>query len=102
MELKDPETPSKSFNVDSKKNLPLLRFSLPVACYDTINNFGKLGINENLAEKLEQSGQIEITPDRDEVPPTKIWKKFFRKATYLVKKSRTASLVPRVSLLCLP
>ena len=65
-------------------------------CYDTINNFGKLGIKENLAGKLKQIGQIEVTPDCEEVLRTKICWKFFRKVTVLangVKKSTTASII---------
>ena len=66
------------------------------ACYDAINNFGKLGIKENLDEKLTQIGQIEVTPDCEKVLRTKISRKFFRKVTVLangVKKSTTASIL---------
>ena len=66
------------------------------ACYDAINNFGKLGIKENFARKLKQIGQIEVTPDCEEVLRTKICRKFFRKVTVLangVKKSTTASII---------
>ena len=41
------------------------------ACCDAINNFGKLEIKENLAEKLKQIGQVEVTPDCEEVLRTK-------------------------------
>ena len=61
-----------------------------------INNFGKIGIKENLAGKLKQIGQIEVTPDCEEVLRTKICWKFFRKVTVLangVKKSTTASII---------
>ena len=64
---------------------------LRLACYDAINNFGKLRIKENLAEKLKQIGQIEVTPDC-----TKICREFFRKVTVLangVKKSTTPSII---------
>ena len=49
-------------------------------------------------EKLEswKIGQIEVTPDSEEVLRTKICWKFFRKVTVLangVKKSRTASII---------
>ena len=47
--------------------------------YDAINNFGKHGIKENLAEKLKQIEEIEVTPDCEEVIPTKFCRKFFRK-----------------------
>jgi len=66
------------------------------ACYGAINNFGKLGIKENLAEKLKQIGQIEVTPDCEEVLRTKICRKYFRKVTVLgngVKKSTTVSIM---------
>ena len=66
------------------------------ACYDAINNFGKLGIKENLARKLKQIGQIKVTPDCEEVLRTKISRKFFRKVTVLengVKKSTTALII---------
>ena len=66
------------------------------ACYDAINNFGKLGIKENLARKLKQIGQIEVTPDCEEVLRTKIGRKLFRKVTVLangLKKSTTASII---------
>ena len=56
----------------------------------------KLGIKEKLAEKLTQIGQIEVTPDCEEVLRTKISRKFFRKVTVLangVKKSTTASIL---------
>ena len=66
------------------------------ASYDAINNFGKLGLKENLAEKLKQIAQIEVTPDCEGVLRTKICRKFFRKVTDLangVKKSTTASII---------
>ena len=56
----------------------------------------RLGIKENLAEKLKQIGQIEVTPDCEEVQCTKICGKFFRKIPVLangVKKSTTASII---------
>ena len=37
--------------------------------YDAINNFGKLRVKENLAEKLKQIEEIEVTPDCEEVIP---------------------------------
>ena len=70
--------------------------SLVQDCYHRINNFGKLGIKENLAGKLKQIGQIEVTPDCEEVLRTKICWKFFRKVTVRangVKKSTTASII---------
>ena len=67
MELKDPETPKKPWNVD-------LRVCSCYAChfqayYDATNIFGKLGIKKNLREKLKYIGEIEATPDREEVVP---------------------------------
>ena len=53
------------------------------ACCDAINNFGKLGIKENLAEKLKQIGEIQVTPDCEDVLRRKICRKFFRKVTVL-------------------
>ena len=55
-------------------------------CYDKINNFGKLGIKENLAGKLKQIGQTEVTPDCEEVLRAKICWKFFRKVTVLANR----------------
>lgn len=43
----------------------MLRFSLPGACCDAINIFGKPGIKENLAEKLKQIAEIEVSSDCD-------------------------------------
>ena len=65
-------------------------------CYDTINNFGKLGIKENLAGKLKQIGQIEVTPECEEVLRSKVCWKFLSRVTVLpngVKKSTTASMI---------
>ena len=56
----------------------------------------RLGIKENLAEKLKWIGQIEVTPDCEEVQCTKICGKCFRKIAVLangVKKSTTASII---------
>ena len=63
MELKDPETPNKSCNVD----LRVCRCCAShfQACYDAINIFGKPGIKENLAEKLKQIAEIEVSSDCD-------------------------------------
>ena len=47
----------------------------------------------NIAEKLKQIGQIQATPDCEEVLGTKIGRKFFRKITVLangVKKSNAS------------
>ena len=55
-----------------------------------------LGIKENLVEKLKQIGQIEVTPDCEEVLRTKICRKFFSKVPVLangVKKSTTVSII---------
>ena len=66
--------------------LPLLCFSLPGLLRCDQQYFGKIGIKENLAEKLKQIGQIQIIPDCEEVLGTKIGRKFFRKVTVLAKK----------------
>ena len=63
------------------KSFLLLRFH---ACYDAINIFGKLGIRENLAEKLKQTGGIEVTPDCKDVLPSNICRKF---SNFLFAKS---------------
>ena len=94
MTLKDPETDRRNRITWINKRNCRCCASLFQACYDAINNLGKLGIKENLAEKLKQIGQIEVTPDCDEVLCTKICRKFFRKVTVLgVKKSTTASRI---------
>ena len=76
MELKDPETPKKP-----NKRICRCCASHFRACYDAINNFGKLGIKENVAEKLKQIEKIQVTPDCEEFLRTKICKKFFTKVT---------------------
>ena len=67
MELKDPETPKKPCNVD----LWVCRYCTFhfQAYYDATNIFGKLGIKENLREKLKYIREIEATPDREEILP---------------------------------
>ena len=74
MEWKDTETPKKPCNVDlSVWSCCVSHFQ---ACYDAINVFGKLGIKENVDEKLERIKKIEATPDCEEVLPTKMCRKF--------------------------
>ena len=94
MALKDPETDRRNRVTWINKRICRCCASHFQACYDAINNLGKLGIKEKIAEKLKQSGQIEVTPDCDEVLCTKICRKFYRKVTILgVKKSTTASII---------
>ena len=62
-----------------------------LACYEVINIFGKLGMKGNLAEKLKEIEEIEVTPGCEKVLPTKLCRKFFRKVTVLangVKKKK--------------
>ena len=66
MELKDSETPKKCVTWINKRICRCCASHFQV-CYDAINNIGKLGIKENLARKLKQIGQIEVTPDCEEV-----------------------------------
>ena len=74
MELKDPETPNKSCNVDLRGcRCYASHFQ---ACHDAINIFGKLGVKKNVDAKMKQIKEIEVTPDCEEVLPTKICRKF--------------------------
>jgi len=65
MKLKDHETPKKPWNVDLRV-CPCYASHFQ-AYYDATNIFVKLGIKENLREKLKYIGEIEATPDREEV-----------------------------------
>ena len=71
---------------------------LRLACYDAINNFGKLRIKENLAEKLKQIGQIEVTPDC-----TKICREFFRKVKagfHMIADDRGSQIAENSAIVC--
>lgn len=61
----------------------MLCFSLPGLLRCDQQYFGKIGIKENLVEKLKEIGEIEVTPDCEVVLPTKICRKCFRKVTDL-------------------
>lgn len=90
MELQDTETLKKPCNVELRVRRCCV--SCFQACYDAMNIFGNRGIKTNLAEKLKQIGEIEVTPDCEEVLPTKICKEFFCKVKILangVKNKQT-------------
>ena len=100
MELKDPDARNRVTCIN--KRICRCCSSHSQACYDAINNFGKLGLKENVVEKLKQIAQIEVTPDCEGVLRTKICWKFFRKVPDLangVKKSTTASIIDFCSFL---
>ena len=77
------ETPKKPCNANIKIcrccNSSLLNY------YDRIDLFGKTSIKENLLQKLNEIGKIEVCERDEDFLPTKICRKCYRKITGLAK-----------------